>query len=84
MTEPGLPTNEHIGAESKSLTTGPSQEQPMLRFGLSAQGPVGLLRFGREGLLASPACSRSPLVALRVFPSDLREICAAKPSKPFR
>jgi hypothetical protein len=83
MTALGLPINEYIAAESKSLTTGPAESSPcsaldcllkeLLAFYVSAEKVYWYLRL-------APAA----LGGTSVFPSDLREICAAKPSKLFR
>jgi hypothetical protein len=83
MTATGLPINEYIAAESKSLTTGPAESSPcsaldcllkeLLAFYVSAEKVYWYLRL-------APAA----LGGTSVFPSDLREICAAKPSKLFR
>ena len=83
MTGTGLRIDEYIAAESKSLTTGSAESSPcsaldcllkdLLAFYVAAEKVYWHLQ------LVPAVC-----VALRVFPSGLREICAARPSRPFR
>ena len=84
MAATGLPINEYIAAESKSLTTGPTESSPcsaldcllkeLLAFYVSAEKVYWHLR------LAPAAVGSASGLPERLA----RDPCAAKPSKLFR